>query len=261
MTRALGLPPLRWYNASARAPFNGGPMSGRLLGDIWTMRHRLIRQAIGAGRADRWRAAMALAITGVLLSACSGAGTPPPEAEPLPTIGDRFNQLFGRKSQAVGEVAPAADGAELDCPVVKIRAGASTYAVAAPGKQPVGSDLRYQATITRTARDCRRSSGQIIARIGIQGRVIAGPAGSPATVEIPLRVAVVQAGVQEKMIATKVYRTTVSMTEDSSTPFSLVGEDLAYSMPPNATSESYVFYIGFDPQALTPEPAPARKRK
>ena len=186
----------------------------------------------------------------------------PQEAEPLPTIGDRFNQLFGRKSQPVGEVAtPATDGVEPDCPVVKIRAGASTYAVAAPGKQPVGSDIRYQATVTRTARDCTRSSGQIIARICIQGRVIAGPAGAPATVEIPLRVAVVQAGVQEKMIATKVYRTTVSMTEDASTPFSLVGEDLAYSMPPNATSESYVFYIGFDPQALTPEPAPARKRK
>jgi hypothetical protein len=152
-----------------------------------------------------------------------------------------------------------ADGTELDCPVVKIRAGASTYGVAMPGKQPVGSDLRYQATISRTARDCTRSSGQIIARIGIQGRVIAGPAGAPATVEIPLRVAVVQTGVHEKVLATKVYRTTVSMAEDNSA-FSLVGEDLAYSMPPGLTSDSYVFYIGFDPQAVTPEPKSARKK-
>ena len=228
------------------------------------MQHWLIRQAKVAGRADRWRVAVALAAAGALLSGCSGTSSftsAPADTGPLPTIGDRFNQLFGSKSQAVGEATPAADGTELDCPIVKIRAGASTYAVALPGKQPVGSDLRYQATITRTARDCRRSGGQIIARIGIQGRVIVGPAGSPATVEIPLRVAVVQAGVQEKMIATKVYRTTVSMTEDSSVPFSLVGEDLDYSMPAGATSESYVFYIGFDPQALTPEPAPARRKK
>jgi hypothetical protein len=184
----------------------------------------------------------------------------PADSDSTPTISDRFNQLFGSKSQAVGEAPPAADGAELDCPVVKIRAGASTYAVATPGKQPVGNDLRYQATITRTARNCTRSSGQIIARIGIQGRVIAGPAGTPATVEIPLRVAVVQAGVHENVMATKVYRTTVSMTEESSVPFSLVGEDLAYSMPPGATSDSYVFYIGFDPQAVTPEPKSARKK-
>jgi len=227
------------------------------------MRHRVITQAKVAGRASRLRIAFGFAAAGALLSACSGASntfTTPQEAEPLPTITDRFHQLFGSKSQAVGEAPSAADGAEPDCPVVKIRAGTSTYAVALPGKQPVGSDLRYQATITRTARDCRRSSGQIIARIGIQGRVIAGPAGSPATIEIPLRVAVVQTGINEKVIATKVYRTTVSMTEDGSVPFSLVGEDLAYSMPSGATSESYIFYIGFDPQAVTPEPKAARRK-
>jgi hypothetical protein len=225
------------------------------------MRHRLTWQAMGAGRAGHLRVAFTVAAAGALLSACSGASylSSPADSGSLPTIGDRFNQLFGSKSQAVGEAPPLADGTELDCPVVKIRAGASTYGVATPGKQPVGSDLRYQATISRTARDCTRSSGQIIARIGIQGRVIAGPAGAPATVEIPLRVAVVQTGVHEKVLATKVYRTTVSMAEDNSA-FSLVGEDLAYSMPPGLTSDSYVFYIGFDPQAVTPEPKSARKK-
>ena len=227
------------------------------------MHHGLIGQAKVAGQASGLRVVFALAAAGALLLGCSGAGympSDPSDSNSLPTIGDRFNQLFGRKSQAVGEATPAADGTEVDCPVVKIRAGASTYAVAAPGKQPVGSDIRYQATVTRTARDCTRSSGQIIARIGIQGRVIAGPAGAPAAVEIPLRVAVVQTGIHERVLATKVYRTTVSMTEDATVPFSLVGEDLAYSTPPGATSDSYVFYIGFDPQAVTPEPKPARKR-
>jgi hypothetical protein len=150
----------------------------------------------------------------------------------------------------------------LTCPPVSIRAGASTYAVAASGKQPVGNDVRYQATITRTARQCTRIGDQITARIGIQGRVIAGPAGAPSSVAIPLRVAVVQGGVQEKTIATKAYQTTVSMSEDSSEPFTLVAEDLVYPVPPGATGDSYIFYIGFDPQALAPEPkAKAPKKK
>jgi hypothetical protein len=225
------------------------------------MRNRLIRRTVDAGRAGHLRFAGALAVAGALLSGCTGyvASQPGDNFNGPPTIGDRFNQLFGGKSQAVGEPLPA--NAEIDCPAVKIRAGASTYAVAVPGKQPVGSDLRYQATITRTARDCTRSGGQITARIGIEGRVISGPAGSPATVEIPLRVAVVQGGIQERTIATKVYRTTVSMSE-TNVPFSLVGEDLVYSSPPGVPSDSYVFYIGFDPQALTPvAPArPARKK-
>ena len=150
---------------------------------------------------------------------------------------------------------------DLTCPPVSIRAGASTYAVAAPGKQAVGNDVRFQATITKTARDCTLNGGQITARIGIQGRVIAGPAGAPATVEVPLRVAVVQGGVTEKTIATKVYRTTVAMAEAGSVPFSLVAEDLVYPAPSGAVGDTYIFYIGFDPQALKPEPKPKAAKK
>ena len=178
------------------------------------------------------------------------------------SLGDRFKSLFGVRPEQPAEAAPPAEGeTDLTCPPVSIRAGASTYALAAPGKQPVGNDLRVQATITRTARDCTKNGDQITARIGIQGRVIAGPAGAPSTVEIPLRVAVVQGGVQEKTIATKVYRTTVSMSEDGNVPFALVAEDLVYPVPLGAAGDSYIFYIGFDPQALAPEPKAARKRK
>jgi hypothetical protein len=184
------------------------------------------------------------------------------------SITDRFKSLFGGKSDEPAQDTPPAatnpDGdPDLTCPPVAVRAGASTFAIAAPGKQPVGNDLRYQATIGRTARECTISGGQITARIGIQGRVIAGPAGAPSSVQIPLRVAVVQAGVGEKVIATKAYQTTVSMSEDSSVPFTLVADDLVYPAPSGAVGDSYVFYIGFDPQALKPEPKakPSKKKQ
>ena len=219
-------------------------------------------RAMGAARTGSLRVVLALAAAGVVLSGCGGGSMfGGSSSDPSPSIGDRFGQLFGSRSQAVGEKAPAAVDNELDCPPVSIRAGASTFAVGTPGKPASGNDLRYQATITRTARDCTVNNGQIVARIGIQGRVIAGPAGNPPTVEIPLRVAVVQGGVQEKTIATKVYRTTVSLTEASSVPFSLVAEDLVYPVPPGALGDSYIFYIGFDPQALTPEPKAVKRKK
>lgn len=226
------------------------------------MRSGLMMRTIGAGRAGRLCIALALVVTATILSGCGGGSMFGASSDSSPSIGDRFSQLFGSKSQAVGEAAPAPVDNELSCPPVSIRAGASTYAVAAPGKQAVGNDLRFQATITRTGRDCTLTGGEITARIGIQGRVIAGPAGTPGTIEIPLRVAVVQGGVQERTIATKVYRTSVTMADIGNTPFSLVAEDLVYPVPPGATGDSYIFYIGFDPQALRAEPArPARKKK
>ena len=181
------------------------------------------------------------------------------------SLGDRFKSLFGGKSEeppanAAPSEQPPVDP-DLSCPPVSIRAGASTYAVAAPGKQPVGNDLRFQATITRTARECSINGSEITARIGIQGRVIAGPAGAPQTVQVPLRVAVVQSGISEKTIATKAYQTTVTMSEGGSEPFTLVADDLVYPAPSGAVADNYVFYIGFDPQALKPEPKPRATKK
>ena len=182
------------------------------------------------------------------------------------SLTDRFKSLFGGKSDEPAQPIPApapgqpAEEDDLDCPQVTVRSGASTYAVGASGKQAVGNDIRFQATITKMARECARNGGDITARIGIQGRVIAGPAGAPATVEVPLRVAVVQGGIGEKVIASKAYRTTVSMSEGGSVPFTFVAEDLAYPMPSPAVADNYIFYVGFDPQALSPEPK-GRKKK
>jgi hypothetical protein len=197
----------------------------------------------------------------VVLAISYGACLPPASSQSLT---DRFKSLFGGKSDAPPPtiVTPGEPPAEINCPPVAIRAGASTYAVAAPGKQAVGNDVRFQATITKTARECVQSGAEITAHIGIQGRIIVGPAGAPGSIEIPVRIAVVQGGVGEKVIATKAYRTTVTMTNDEgSEPFTLVADDMVYPVPSVNDADKYIFYIGFDPQALAPEPKPTRKKK
>jgi hypothetical protein len=202
-----------------------------------------------------------IATTGALALAIGAVICATPAASQ--SLTDRFKSLFGGKSDeqqppiVSGEPPP-----ELNCPPVGIRAGASTYAVAAPGKEAMGNDVKYQASITKTARECVKSGDEITAHIGIQGRVIVGPAGAPANVEIPVRIAVVEGGVSEKVIATKAYRTSVEVGEQDSVPFTLVVDDLVYPVPPGATGDNYIFYIGFDPQALAPAPkARAAKRK
>jgi hypothetical protein len=197
----------------------------------------------------------------VAVALAGGALATPASAQSLT---DRLKGLFGGKPEEPAATTPAASApavdSELTCPPVTVRAGASTYAVAAPGKQPVGNDVRFQATITKMARECTINGGLITARIGIQGRVIVGPAGAPPSVQVPLRVAVVQGGVSEKTIATKAYLTTVNITNSGSEPFTLVAEDLVYPAPTGAAGDSYIFYIGFDPLALKPE-RPARHRR
>jgi hypothetical protein len=208
-------------------------------------------------------------VSSLFLANCGGGamfGGSSSSGSSSPSFGDRFTQLFSGKSSEVGgpqaTQAATSGGAdsELTCPMVSIRPGAATYAVGAQGKPAVGNDLAYQATITRTARSCDLTNGQVSVKIGIQGRVIVGPAGAPDTVEVPIRVAVVQEGVNPKPIATKVFTTAVSMGGQTSVEYSLVGEDFSYPAPNAVANDSYVFYIGFDPQALKPQPA-SRKRR
>jgi hypothetical protein len=203
-------------------------------------------------------------VSALALLIAAGTWAAPASAQ---SFTDKLKNLFGGGSKSEEQqqptpVDPSEAQPDMDCPQVAIRAGASTYAVAAPGKQAMGNDVRFQATITKMARDCTKAGGEITARIGIQGRIVVGPAGAPATVEVPLRVAVVQGGVGEKVIATKAYRTNVNIGEDD-VPFTFVVEDLVYPIPPANEADNYIFYVGFDPQLVSAvdKPKPVRKKK
>ena len=221
----------------------------------------------GGRRLERAAVAALMVAAGTALSGCGGGsmfGGSSGSSSTGSSISSRFSQLFGSNSQEASTSSSpstqATQNSELTCPSVAIRYGASTLSVGLPGKPASGSDLRYQGTITRTARDCNLQGGQVTARIGVVGRVIAGPAGAPPTVDVPLRVAVVQDGAPEKVIVTKAVRTTVTM-EGENTEFSLVAEDLTDAAPTEAANDKYIFYVGFDPAALKPEPAARGKKK
>ncbi len=183
------------------------------------------------------------------------------------SLGDRFKDMLGIKSQPEQTAPVSGDQVSvpdnLTCPSVAIRSGASTYAVGVPGKPASGTDLRYQATIRETARECdyNTDTHQIAIKVGIRGRVIVGPAGAPPTVEVPLRVAVVEDGISSKTIATNAYTITVNLSGDEGGAYSFVSDDISYPAPPIAAADRYVFYVGFDPQALKPEPRSHGKRR
>ena len=201
------------------------------------------------------RPVTAVLMAGSLLAGCSSSSNV--LSSTSSAVSDRFSQLFGGRSQQVSENLPQqrlAQDSQLECPTVAIRPGASTLAMAAPGLQPVGQDLQYQATLLQMARECAVAGNQVTAKVGIQGRIIVGPAGAPATVTVPIRIAVVEEGAQPKTILTKFYTTQVPMSGDSSTTFSFVAEDVVFPSPGAAIIENYVFYIGFAPEGMRGAP-------
>ena len=209
----------------------------------------------------------------VKMRACSGSATMLACALLLAGCGstNTFNtsalDLFSTSSKATTGNAAAGEEAatDVECPSVDVRTGAATLMIGSkPGEgEPSALDLRYQGTIVRTARECRVSAGIMTMKVGIEGRVITGPAGGPGTVDIPLRIAVVQEGISPKAITSRFVRIQVGITSGSDrAPFTHVDPDVSFPMPARAADiDSYVVYVGFDPVGAQEKKKPAPKSK
>jgi hypothetical protein len=195
-------------------------------------------------------------------------------ASSSPSFGDRVSNLFSGKPAPLwpnqkppGDAGSSAQ--EIDCPTVAIRPGTSTFAVSTPGAEPSALNLRYQASFGQTARECKLAGTALTIRVGIEGRVVLGPAGAPSQVEIPIRYAVVQEGPDPKTIMTKLHWQSVTIPPgETNVPFTQIEEELTFPMPRGNALEAYVVYIGFDRAAVKePEkkkplkkPAPVARR-
>jgi hypothetical protein len=156
-------------------------------------------------------------------------------------------------TSATPAAAPAAAGgegaakAEIDCPTVTVRTGASAWMVTAGGSGP--TNVRYQGSIGQIARECAVLGETMTMRVGVEGRILVGPKGGPGSVNVPLRIALVQEGPKPRPLWSKFYSVPVSVPAGASQAiFSQVEDDVTFPLPANKNLDSYVVYVGFDPK-------------
>jgi hypothetical protein len=187
---------------------------------------------------------------------------------PLPGFGDKVGDFFRGQPEKTAADNPPANAVQanavIDCPRVEIREGAGTYAQNVTEGDASALGVRMQATFGQNARECHLNAGMLTIKVGVQGRVILGPAGTPGDMIVPLRYALVQDGIEPKTIWTKFYAVPVNVPSgNTNVPFSHVQEDIAVPMPKPSELDAYVIYIGFDPNGLSdaPRKKPAPKSK
>lgn len=156
-----------------------------------------------------------------------------------------------------GTTVPPSQPKELEeayCPPVDVSEGGAalqTYG----GRGGDKSGLRSQIMLSNFARECtRRQDGSITVRVGVEGRVLLGPAGAPGRFEAPLQIAI---KFGDKVVASRARRlvATVPAGQAQGT-FSIVEEDL--SVPAEMTRD-YEIEVGLG-GPRRPSRAPARGR-
>jgi hypothetical protein len=238
---AFRLPRLGCYKADKTAAAKTTTIENQGMGEE---QNRQAKRAVGGG--------LALLVL-LLASGCSSSSL--------------STNIFGTSNIFGSSRTPSGAGAEananvitdnsVDCPSVSIRNGASTLMIADKStgeSEPAPLDVRYQGSIIRTARECHVNSGLMTMKVGIEGRVITGPAGGPGTVNVPIRIAVVQEGINPRTIVSKFgqEQVVVNNAVDRVT-FTHIDSDISFPLPvPISALDSYVVYIGFDPLGAQP---------
>ncbi|WP_051631260.1 hypothetical protein [Afifella pfennigii] len=131
------------------------------------------------------------------------------------------------------------------CPELRVKGDTQTIRRFARGQQETAENVVWQAGLGDTARECLYdTAGNLTLRIGVAGRVLAGPKGGPTNVEVPVRIVVVKN--EEAVLASELRRVPVTVGPELSAVFSEVYE---LTVPSPGDDRDYLIYVGFDEEA------------
>lgn len=135
-----------------------------------------------------------------------------------------------------------------DCPAVSIKPGTESITTFKPGEK-INPELgekptvQYQSAIVNTARECTKTATGVQVKVGIKGRVTGGPAAKAGTINMPIRVVVMQGG--DKVISSNLYKIPVALQEpDLASDFTKIDDTIVLPIAPGNTD--YKIYVGFD---------------
>lgn len=130
------------------------------------------------------------------------------------------------------------------CPKIELRQGTESFSVYEKGFDGDPNKLVHQARIENTARECTLANGQLQIRLGVNGRVLAGPSSTSATFNVPVRVAVVK--FQQSVLYSEIHPVSVQISDFDRTPDFVTIVNA--TVPDPAGDRDYIIYVGFDSQ-------------
>ena len=178
------------------------------------------------------------------LSGCGGAGTRGFEADTA-GAGTTLGNLIAFNKLNVGQAPPAVREEKLDCPTVEVLDGTASSRVYASADK-ANSNVRYQFSLGEVVRECSHVGQDLVVKVGIEGRALIGPAGSPGSFTAPVRIAIRRE--KDQTVATsKLYRIPVTVEAGASqADFQLVSDPIAVPFTRAQTDQDYTVVVGLD---------------
>lgn len=172
----------------------------------------------------------------------------------LPKVG--LPALFGGSKETT--LPP---GVIADCPEVFMDNGASMTRVPAEADS---ANVRYQLSISATARECVLDGDKLSIKVGIEGSAILGPVGAPGSYGANLNIAVRRVK-ENDLVSSKNYRVTAAIASGANRgDFHLIADAISLPLISPKAQNDYEIIVGFAPESAgeaTDKPPRAGKRR
>jgi len=203
----------------------------------------------------------AVAAVAAGLSGCSGS-TPGSFDEGEAGAPSRLSRLvsFGTLERLFDDEAdqPAKPVQRIECPQIAVLDGTAVHRVY---NGPESNDtLRYQYSIGDVARQCIKQGDSIGIKVGVEGKVLLGPAGSASAFSVPVRI-VVQKEEGDRPAVSKLYAASVSFPPGQTVgTFTIISDVLQVSVDKEESANDFMIKVGIDPSGKGELPQ-GKKRK
>ncbi|WP_407048236.1 hypothetical protein [Methyloraptor flagellatus] len=197
-------------------------------------------------------AARIAAVTGLVLAGLSLAG--------CGSVSDGIgNALLRGTAEEPKGIDPAEIAKTPTCPIAEVRYGSEMLPLFEGGKQGDPTALRFQLTVQKVARDCDVVGDKVIARVGVAGRVLAGPKGATGTVSVPVRIAAVRG---EQVLYSKVTTVAVPVNApDYAANWSIIDDQVTIPVLGSGDVTIYAGLDGKDAKDLGPAKGKGKAKK
>lgn len=202
------------------------------------------------GRLPRLPGVTAVVAVCLLVAACAGSGGsggfgglfggPKPSADPTGSAGNKAVVTVPTPGQDPNFFLKSGY-----CPPIQILPGTESMVVYEKGHDGDAGSIRSQGSITKTARECHALDASTLSiKVGIAGRILAGPKGAAGTVTMPLRIAVTRQH-DNSVLFSKQYSVSASLAEpELSADYSAVFDQVEFKLGPD--DRDLIVYVGFD---------------
>ena len=154
---------------------------------------------------------------------------------------NRFNPFRGKSDSSAPASLDPKEPRVVDCPEIRVPPGEAALRVGGEGS----ASVRHQFSVGQVARECGVAGKELTIKVGVRGRVVLGPAGTPGSYSAPLSISVRQQQ-GEKILASKTFNIAANIAPGTTgADFTVVTEPFAVPFTTEHAADDYEVVVGF----------------